>query len=401
MAKTAFDGVKVLEYAQFVSGPYCTKLLGDLGAEVIKIEPPTIGDEARRREPFLDDIPHPERSGLFLYLNCNKMGITLDPKTATGREIFKKLVKESDVLVEDNPPQVMKELGLDYERLKDINPRLIMASITPFGQTGPYRDYKAYHLNSYSGSGLAQILAGVLPEEIKMPLKGGGMLGEYDCGLSAAVAIVGALYSRLFTNEGQYIDISKQESLIAMERVEIGMCANSAGASTVYMGGMVGGLQRCKDGYVVITIPMDHQWQAMKKLMGEPEWAYEEKYNDELSRAKHADEANKLIGEWTINHAKDEIYHQAQELSCPLGMISTVEDMLGSEQLQARGFFVDVEHPEMGKVKLPAAPYRFSETPWRVERPAHLLGEHNEEVYSRRLGYAKEELVRMRGAGII
>jgi crotonobetainyl-CoA:carnitine CoA-transferase CaiB-like acyl-CoA transferase len=163
-SKTALARVKVLEYAQLAAGPYCTKLLADLGAEVIKIEPPRVGDEARRREPFLGDIPHLERSGFFFYLNTNKLSITLNINTTTGRRIFRELVKECDILVEDNPPRVMKDLSLDYRSLQIINPRLIMTSITPFGQYGPYRDYKAYHLNTYHGSGVAKILASILPE---------------------------------------------------------------------------------------------------------------------------------------------------------------------------------------------------------------------------------------------
>lgn len=402
MTETALAGLKVLEYAQLVSGPYCTKLLADLGAEVIKIEPPD-GDEARRREPFLKDAPHPERSGLFFYLNTNKLGITLNLNTATGRKVLKELVKETDVLVEDNPPKAMKELGLDYESLKAINPRLIMTSITPFGQTGPYRDYKAYHLNTYHGSGLAKILADVLPDEVKKPLKGAGFLGDYDAGLSAAVAIMGALYSRLFTGMGQHIDTSKQESLIALERVEIGMYGNEGFSmmSTVTIQGMLGGLQRCKDGYVVLTMPMEHQWEALVKLMGNPDWAQDERYKDEFFRAQHAQELNDYIAEWLSNHSMDEVFHQAQALSCPIGAVTTPKDLLASEQLKAREFFTEVEHPEMGKVKCPAAPYRYSKTPWRVARPAPLLGEHNEEILCQRLGYPKEELARMRGAGLI
>ncbi len=402
MAKAILEGVKVLEYAQMVSGPYCSKLLADLGAEVIKIEETSVGDEARRRGPFLNDIPHPERSGLFLYLNTNKMGITLNLHSTAGREIFNELLKDTDILVEDNPPRTMKELGLDYEMLAEINPGLIMTSITPFGQTGPYRDYKAYHINCYHGSGLATIIADIMPEEVPRPLKPGGYLGDYDCGLSAALATLGALYSRLFSGMGQHIDISKQESLITLERVEIGRQGNEGGTlSTVMLRGTVGGLQRCKDGYVVIVIPMEHQWQALAELMGRPEWTKDEKYRDEFTRAQHAQELNAHVAQWMAEHTRDEIYHRAQALSCPIGAVVTAEDLVQSEQLKARGFFAHVDHPEMGKVKLPTTPYRFSKTPYRLERPAPLLGQHNEDIYCHRLGLEREEMVRMRAAGII
>lgn len=372
-----------------------------MGAEVIKIEPPRVGDKARRREPFLQDVPHPERSGFFFYLNTNKLGITLNLNTTTGRKIFLELVKESDVLVEDNPPLAMKELGLDYKSLARINPHLIMTSITPFGQYGPYRDYKSYHLNDYHGSGIAKILASILPDETPRPTKGPGFLGDYDCGLNAATAIMGALYSRLFTGRGQQIDISKQESLMATERIEIDMFGNNERGSTVWMQYMVGGLQRCKDGYVMITLGGKHHWEGLIKLLGNPDWAQDEKYREEINTYIYAQEINQHIAEWMINQTKEEVYHRAQALNCPIGMVTTVEDLVNSEQLQSREFFTEVEHPEMGKFKCPTAPYRFSRTPLRFDRPAPLLGEHNEEVLVKRLGYTREKLAQMRGAGII
>ena len=399
MAKAILEGVKVLEHAQMVSGPYCSKLLADLGAEVIKIEPPQAGDAARKREPFLKDVPHPERSGFFFYLNTNKLGITLNPDTLTGRKIFLELVKEADVLVEDNPPQRMKKLGLDYESIN--NPRLIMTSITPFGQDGPYRDYKAYHLNTYHGSGIAKILASILPDETPKPTKGPGFLGDYDCGLNAATATMGALYSRLFTGTGQHIDISKQESLIALERVEVGMFGNNERGSTVFMRYMVGGLQRCKDGYVLITLGGEHHWQGLVKLMGNPDWTRDERFQGEMSKYQYAQEINEHIAEWMVNYTREEVYHRSQALNCPIGMVTTVEDLVTSKQLKARGFFAEVEHPEMGLVKCPTTSYRFSKTPMRLARPAPLLGEHNEEILGKRLGYTREELARMRGAGVI
>src|SRR4030042_234228 len=153
MPNKALSHLKVLELCNLVSGPYCTKLLADLGAEVIKIEPPKTGDEARLRPPFLNDTPNQETSGLFLYLNTNKLGITLDVKTAPGQNIMRDLIKRADIFVQDNPPKLADALGLTYDKLKNINPRLIITSITPFGETGPYRDYKAHELNLYHARG--------------------------------------------------------------------------------------------------------------------------------------------------------------------------------------------------------------------------------------------------------
>jgi len=403
MTETALGGLKVLEYAQFVSGPYCSKLLADMGAEVIKIEPPLVGDSARRREPFLDDVPGLERSGFFLFLNTSKLSITLDPDTVTGREIFLKLVADCDVLIEDNPPSFVKERGFDYESLSRINPRLIMTSITPFGQYGPYCDYKAYHLNTYHGSGVAKVLSSILPQETPVPTKGPGFLGDFDAGLSAAIATMAALYGRLFSREGQHIDISKQEALMALERVEIGMYGNEGESrfSTVFMQQMVGGLQRCKDGYVMITLGGDHHWEGLLRVLGDPAWAHEEKFQGELGKYKYAQEISGHIADWIKDYTKEELYHRCQALNCPIGMVTTVADLVASEQLETRGFFGEIEHPVMGIVNCPTSPYRFSETPHRFHRPAPMLGEHNEEIFINRLGYSREDLVRMRGVGVI
>ncbi|MFQ5827166.1 MAG: CoA transferase, partial [Dehalococcoidia bacterium] len=193
----ALSGLRVVEWAQMVAGPYCAKLMADLGAEVIKIEPPARGDEARGRGPFLGDEPHPEKSGLFLYLNTNKLGITLDPGTPTGKRLFGELIKGADILVEDKALQKLKELGLDYGSLREINPQLIVTSITPFGHSGPYRNYRAYPLNVFHSGGegymtpFAPLNDPLSPG--RPPLKVGKYAGEYVAGISAAGATMVAL----------------------------------------------------------------------------------------------------------------------------------------------------------------------------------------------------------------
>jgi crotonobetainyl-CoA:carnitine CoA-transferase CaiB-like acyl-CoA transferase len=400
MSEAALAGVKVLEYAEMVSGPYCTKLLADLGAEVIKIEKPGAGDEARRRGPFLNDIPHPERSGLFLYLNTSKLGITLNLETPTGKRVFTELVKDADILVEDTAPDTMERLGLGYDTLSGINPSLIMTSITPFGQTGPYRGYKAHHLNTYQISGQAQFSYAEKRSLDQAPVKGGGYVGDYDAGLSGAVATMTALYGRGLSGVGQHIDVSKEEALISLDRVDIGAFANDREAASRRRG-MLGGLMPCKDGYVVIVAPQQHQWEALVKLMGNPEWALGEKCQDEFARSQNAPELQPLIEEWMLRHTRDEIYHRGQSFSCPVGPVNSAADVFNSPQIKERGFFVELEHPETGRLIYPSAAYKFSETPWRVSRAAPCLSEHNQEVYCRRLGYTSEELASMMASGVI
>jgi len=398
------DGVKVIECGSFVAAPYCAKLMADLGAEVIKIETPGTGDESRRRGPFPDDIPHPERSGLFLYLNTNKLGITLNLDSSTGRIIFKQLVTSADILIEDFPPGKMGELGLDYDTLKEINPRLIMTSITPFGQTGPYRDFKAHYLNTFSGGGQSYLIRSGDLDNPSGPLKGGGYLGEYDAGLNAGVATLGALYWQGASGEGQWVDVSKQESLVALERVIFGIYPNegiSGGSPYEQRGRGPVGIKACQDGYMVLVMPEEHQWDNLVELMGNPEWAKDERFKDQFSRAEHNDEIDPHVSQWMMAHTKEEIFRQGQAFSVPVGPVMTAEDIVNSEQLKERGFFQEIDHPVAGKIQHPGIPYIFSGTPNRVERPAPLLGEHDELIICRRLGYTRQDLVRLRESGVI
>jgi CoA:oxalate CoA-transferase len=400
MPETALAGLKLLEYSQMISGPYCGKLLADLGAEVIKVEEPPAGDAARTRGPFPDDIPHPEKSGLFLYLNTNKLGITLNSRTTAGRQVFQRLAEQADVLIEDRPPGEMAELGLDYASLSALNPRLIVTSITPFGQTGPYRDYKSYHLNLYHASGHSSFFY-VAPKERRKepPVVAGGEVGDYDGGLAAAVATLAALFARLTTGQGQHIDISKFEALLALERVVVARFANTPEPPD--WPGMVGGLVPSRDEHVVITAVQDHQWQGLMDLMGNPAWAQDENCRDETTRSLHRDDIQPLLEDWMAQHPKEELYHKGQSFGVPIGPVRTVAEIADWPQARQRGFFAELDHPQAGRLEYPTAAYKMSETPWRGERAAPLLGEHNEQVYCGRLGYSKEQLDAMAADGTI
>jgi len=405
MAGKALGGVKILEYCKTVSGAYCAKLMADLGAEVIKMEDPEKGDPARKKAPFPNDIPDPEKSGLFLYLNTNKFGITLAAENPSGKKIFKKLVKDVDILVEDHPVGEMEKMGLGYETLKKLNPGLIMTSITPFGQSGPYKDYKAYQLNLSHVSGQGNILPFPAKHMDRPPVQLGGNASNYDAGLVAAVAIMAALFWKGATGQGQYIDTSKQEALISLQRVDSEAFANHG--LSVTRKGMVDrrstdGILPCKDGYIMVLTPEEHQWKALVKLMGKPQWTEEEWCKDREARAEHHVEIKELISQWMKEHTKEEIYRKGQALSCPVAPINSPEEVVNSRQFNARNFFVDMNHPVAGRLeKFPSSPYRFSKTPWKIERPAPRLGEHNEAIYGDRLGYGKEKLENLRESKVI
>jgi CoA:oxalate CoA-transferase len=413
MAKQAFAGIKVVEYASFISAPYCSRLLADLGAEVIKIEAPGTGDESRKRGPFPGDVTHPEKSGLFCYLNWNKSGITLDLNESSGREVFYKLIKEADVLIEDTPAGKDVELGLDYETLSKINPKLIVTSITPFGKTGSYKNYKAYHLNLAHGSGAGYVLPcgdTYLAYPDREPIKSGGFIGEYNSGETAMVATVAALIWRETSGEGQHVDVSKREAISSLSRYEFsrfnqGFIENRASRTFP-----VGGLMCCKDGFVEISLMSKESWLGIIKLIGTPEWSKLPDYQyekvvkgfgkqEELNQ-KIKQEVNDYLTCWMLEHTKDEIYHQGQACGVPVTKVANAQDVFESRQYTAHNYYVTVDHPVMGSVKFPTWPSLYSQTPPVIRQPAPLLGEDNEQVFSK-LGYSKEDMIALHAAGVI
>ena len=405
---SALEGVKVLELCSFVAGPFATKLLADMGADVIKVEAPGTGDESRSRGPFYQGVPGPDSSLLFNYLNINKRGITLDPSTPKGKELLLELLKLVDLLVEDLPSSAAEALGLDYTSLQQTNPHLVCTSITPFGRSGPYKDYKAYYLNSYHAGGDGWMLPGgrladqLYPE--REPIKAGGYLGEYQVGLSAGIASMAALLGRMTDGRGRHIDVSKQETLINLNAADLCQHPNRGYMEDrrhrhLYL--YIGGLYRCKDGFWEMLVQSQRHWEGLMTVMGNPEWAKAEEYATHDSRVARRFEIDEKVEAWALDHTREEIYHSLQREGCAAGPVYSTEEMLQDEQMAYRGFFADTEHPVLGKFKTPSSAYSFSRTPWAVSQPAPSLGQHNAEVYGGWLGYNRGELTRLGRKGII
>ena len=382
-------GVRVLDIGQGISGPYCAKILAHMGAEVIKIEPPE-GDVARRRGPFPDDLPHPERSGLFLALNANKYGVTLDLAAPNGAEVVRKLAATADVVIENPPPTSLEDLGLGYDTLKRINPGLIFTSVTPFGNRGPYKDYKATDLVLYHMSGHAHGLLGAVKEsDSDPPIRAGGHQAEYVGGLAAATATLMALYRNRMTGLGARINISSFEAMVTQLISGLANCAYGRPApprdlskvEEAAIGGMVGaigGILPCNDGYVAISPREDAQWKRWLGVMGDPPWSVDDRYSTREARQKNSPSLWKLLSDWSINHSKHEIARLGQEQRVPCFPVNTVMDLLKDEHLAHRDFFVEMEHPAAGVLKYPGAAYKFSNSQLPLAaRPAPLLGEHN------------------------
>lgn len=402
MPERALEGLRVVECGDRAAATYAGKLMADLGAEVVKIEEPGRGHSSRHRGPFLGGEPHPEKSGLFLYLNCNKQSVTLNLQEAKGRELLARLVADADVLLQDFSPREAESRGLVYEQLRSGNPQLVMASISPFGQTGPYRDYKAYEITTSSAGGWSWLSPGRVGQEMP-PLKPFGLQTEYQAGLNAAVAAMGTLFWRLNSGRGQHIDVSAQECITSI--IEFTYEFWPYMHLPVVRWGQLPlapiDFFQCQDGWIFIFCLEEAQWQSFVELMGNPEWAGWEVFANRFVRGSNNDVLRPLLEEWIKGWKVDDLYRAAEEKRIPFAPVSTMGSLLDSEHLKARGFFVEVAHPEAGSLKYPGAPYKHGRTPWEIRSPAPALGQHNEAVLCGRLGLPREELGALREAGVV
>lgn len=403
MPGRGLEGFRVVECGDMVAASYATKLMADMGAEVIKIESPTGGDSARQRGPFPGKIPHSEKSGLFLYLNTNKRGVTLDTEQARGREIFHKLVGQADLLVHNVHPTAMAAMGLDYAELAALNPGLIMTSITPFGLNGPHSHYQATDLTLWNAGGLCYLNGGGPGSEDLPPLRAFGQQAGFQAGIHAAVAALGALFARMTNGVGQHIDFSIQETLMAISEFA-GIMPSYANQVVVRFTGNKAirplDIMECKDGWIYLCCVEEHQWKGFVDIMGNPEWAEEELFDTRLHRAENWDALQVLMEPWVKEQTVEELYHKAQARRIPFAPVSTMGDLLDSEHLKARGFFAEIAHPEAGTLSYPTAPYKLSAVPWTLRRPAPCLGQHNAEVYGA-LGIGAAEMAQLQQQRVI
>ncbi len=395
-------------------GIFCTKTLAAMGAEVIKVEPPS-GDPTRRLGPFFHDEPDPEKSLHWLTYNLNKKSITLDVETATGQDIFKKLVKTADFLVETFQPGYLKKLGLDYAQLSQLNPRLIHTAITPFGSTGPYANFKGSNLVCSALSGYLMLCG----DPDRPPVQITTPVAYIEGGLQAAAATLVADWYRQETGEGQYIDVSIQEVLmdqilpVSLVWRAMGVIPHRARAGAVVPGksGARGpGVFQCKDCFIVASTTIDRGRRPLRDWLGsegmagrlfDKEWdpifveggpatAEQKKYIDELFQA------------FALNHTGDELMWEGQKREVQVVKIHTVRDVVENPHSQHTGYFVDVDHPELGtKIKFPGSPFKSDVISWEYPRRAPRLGEHNEDIYVTELGYSPQELAILKEGGII
>lgn len=400
MNKQALSGLRVIDLSWNIAGPYCTKMLADLGAEVIKIEQPGKGDPSRLEGPFPNDKPHLEMSALFAYLNNNKTSISLNLKTERSVEIIKDLIRDADILVENFSPRVMPSLGLSYEVLKEINPRLIMASISNFGQNGKYRDYKATELITQAMSGLASSVG----ENSREPLRAGGQLRtlEYITGAFASMSILTAIAGRRRSGKGQHIDVSITECGLLQRSyptVQNSFPTSPSKFINRYM--MMPSIEKCKDGYIGITLLTGKHWQDFCIMTEMYEWMEDPRFTTLDNRLKHKQEFQERLDNWLMKYTRDEILVMGREWRIPVNPVPTFEEMLSFPQYKEREFFIKVNQTMMGEVTQPGAPFHLSETPWVINTPAPLLGEHNSSIYGKLLGFSEVEIQKLKVEKVI
>ncbi len=388
------SGVKVVELASRISGPYCGKILAQMGAEVIKVEPPE-GDESRRLGPFPNHTPDPEKSALFLWLNANKYGVTLEATRSRDRSRLADLIQNADILIESEAQgslHTWQPEGItDGKLLRQRHPGLVLTSVTPFGSWGPYAGYQATDLVLFHMSGNAHGLLGPVEEpERDPPIRAGGHQAELVAGMASATATLAALYRKRRTGLGCHVELSAFEAMANQLISGLANCAYGQAAppraqkevQEAAIGGMVtaiGGVLPCCDGYVAISPREEAQWARWLDVMGQPAWADDVRFRTREARQQNTSELWELLSQWSRQHSKHDIARWGQDKRIPCFPANTVKELLSDEHLAARKFFVDIDHPVAGLLKYPGVPYTFSNTPLPLNaRPAPLLGQHND-----------------------
>src|SRR5262249_55828759 len=387
--KQLLSGVQVLDFTQYLPGPSSTRLLADLGADVVKIERAPDGDLGRKIH-----LVEPGISAFFLAASAGKKSVGVEFKNPKGLEIVRELIRQVDVAVENYSPGVMAKYGLDYTSLKEINPRLIMCSVSGYGQDGPYAKHTSFDIIAQAQSGVMAMTG----EPDGPPEYVGNYFGDPNAGIHGALAICAALFHRAMTGEGQYIDVSQLESLVYLDYINFPLFLMSGGEITPSRFGgdffsiCPYGVYQAKKGYVVFAVA-EHQWPPLVKAMGKPELATDPRYATQVARCQRRPEVRQYLEEWLQSFEDDEtplrILAEARIPSAPILDIAEVPE---HPQIKARGLFQDLPHQILGTTPIAKSPFHLSATPVSIPFRAPLFGEHNEEILQGRLGYTPEQI---------
>ena len=402
----ALEGIKVVDFTTGVAGPNCTKLLADFGADVVKVEPPE-GDPSRNVPPFVADVPGVDRSLLFLHLNTNKRSITVDPTTERGLQLLWTLIEGAHVVVEDSDPGAMRYLGLDYEECSGRNPDLVYASITPWGQTGPYA-----RMGLRSSELILQAMGGPVIQTgagDREPLKLGGNVALMQAGIVAAFGIVSAVLRAEAGGGGDHLDVSIYETQAGTRDRRTTYLTSYAyqghpGKRVAGTGlSLVGGVRPCLDGYVNLLVLGPARTNQFVDMIGRPDLTDDPRMLQSPTAIDpaFAEDVQASFLAWLMQHTKQEIVAESQRRGILAGAVNSPADLVADPHYRERGVWETVDHPETGPVEYPGRPFRMSATPRPTARPAPRLGQHNAEVLTNHCAVDPAELPALRAAGVI
>ena len=397
MLTGALEGVKVLDLSEDIAGSFCARLLADYGADVLKLEPPR-GAALRRMGPFFQDDPHPDKSLFFLVVNLNKKGATLNLETVTGQAILKRLVPHVDVIVESYRPGYLASLGLGHEQLQELNPALTMTSVTPFGQEGPYSQYRGEEIVNYA-MGMIMSISGVQGRE---PLKHGGFQAQYEGGLFAAATTSMALFGSEFTGRGEHIDVSITECIASTMMATQTMYPFMGGTQVRRRasGSMFGHPMPCEDGWIIVQTGGGASWEDLSEFFQSPEML-DERFANRAQRAVNGEELDRIVIDSIKERGKWDLFPKAAEYRMLFGLVQTPSELAQCPQLESRNFYREIEHPVMGKLRVPAELFKLSETPYQLNRASPTLGQDNREIYVDGLEYDEQQYTRLRQLNVI
>ena len=389
------DGVRVLELSQYIAGPICGCILADHGAEVVKVEPPG-GEASRQLGPFVND-----ESIYFAVFNRNKLGITVDLQKPEGRGLFLSLAKTSDIVIENFRPGVMDKLGLGYASLAAANPRVVLVSVSGFGQEGPYRDMPAFDPILQALSGLMYLNG----NEGDPPLKSAMSIADYSAGINGAMGALLAIIGRERTGVGQHVDVSLFDSLVFMLETSVATY-RATGELPPRVGNdrpwsSPGSAYQCADGWVYVAPTGDGIWRRFAVAMGKPELLDDPRFTTNVARVAHRAELNLIIGDWCASRAVEEVLVATGKGGVPASEVKTIADLVDDPQARLRKMLVELDHSRLGRHTVPGVPIKLLGSASGVDRPAPCLGEHTEQVLRSWLGLDATHIADLKSAGAV
>ena len=396
-AAGALDGVRVVDLSRFIAGPYCAMLLGDMGADVIKVEPPGRGENSRGFGPFVEG-----ESLYTMVFNRNKRSLTLDLRSGRGKEVLRDLLRKADVLVENFVPGTLEKMGLDWDTLNALNPRLIVTRISGFGQDGPLSRKPCFDVIAQTMSGLMDITG----EADGRPTMAGTYVVDYSTGLYATIGTLGALQARARTGTGQIVDVALLDSALSMlmtaipEQMLLGRTMTRRGNRDRY-GAPANTFPTADGAWVHLVVAGEPMFQALANVIGRADLVDDARFRDNGVRMQNVEELEKIIASWTATLTAAALLGELQAIGVPSAKVASVSEIIEHPHLAHRGQILNMEHPKAGTIPMQGFSVRFGESPMQLRHPSPMLGEHTGAVLEEWLAMTPEQITRLRASGAV